>query len=132
MDYLKLKYLTMTTKYTTILIFMLLFFTSLSYSQSTTKEDLSIFKKISIKEVVTVQLIGKNYDLTTLENLKTDLLMYEEKILGVVIEPTSKLMSITYNGFMQQYDFEKAFSKNNISYYSTLSNSSIQTTKSTN
>ena len=112
-------------KFTIPILFLLFCLSYSSYGQ-TTKEAQSIFKNISIKETITIKLDGKAYDLAVLENLKTDLLMYHEKILSVSINPTSKAMDITYNGFMQRYDFENAFIKNDISFYhKDVSNSTV-------
>lgn len=100
------------------LVLLLSFLVTSSYGQNT-KEARSVFEEITIKERTTVLFDGTNYSVAALNQLKQDLLMYENKISSVILDTNTKQLSITYNGFMQRYDFENAFTKNGISFYRT-------------
>jgi len=101
-----------------ILVLLLTFAATQSYGQNT-KEARSVFEQISVKEQITILFDGSNYAINALSQLRQDLLMYEHKISAVILDNNTKQLSITYNGFMQRYDFENAFTKNGISFYRT-------------
>ena len=105
-------------KFTLPILLTILMLSFNSHAQDS-KDNRSIFKDITVKEKITVAFDGKAYSMNALQNLKQELLKYDNKISSVIIHPTTQRMSITYNGFMQRYDFENAFMNHGISYYTT-------------
>lgn len=118
-------------KITILTTSLLLFcFTSLYAQEAQPNEKIakSIFKPIKQKQITTIQLDGSTYSATVLQQLKADLLSYQDKILKVELNAVSKEMAITYNGFMRMDDFETIFDRNGVSIYTTkiANNSSSQ------
>lgn len=108
-------------KITILSILFFLFATSLYAQQQQSNEKVaqSIFKPIKQKQVTTIQMNGSAYSNAVLQQLRADLLSYQDKILKVELNTTSKEMAITYNGFMRMDDFEQIFYKNGVSIYTT-------------